>query len=283
MDNNIETRVNLNTELKREIKPSAILRNPLPLTNRIWHRFFTDENTIEELENIAKRFDDNNIKANDIYPPVHTIFRALSLPFKPKVIILGQDPYFSDGISLNGTGEKMTKACGFSFSCPLVKINMTPSIKNVYREIERTIEGFVIPKHGDLSAWVVQGVLLLNAGLTVKKGEPDSHVGIWSGFLFKLLEYIYEMNNDVILLLWGEKAARIAKKAAPKMRTLKSCHPRILGKIGQLNSGFIGCNHFRLVNDMLGDGNEINWHIPDRPVDTNFLECPTETMEMYGS
>lgn len=187
-----------------------------------------------------------------IYPPGSLIFQAFSLtPFeKVKVVIIGQDPY-------HGAGQAM----GLSFSVPN-GVTLPPSLLNIYKELRQDI-GLPIPSHGNLSTWAAQGVLLLNAALTVRANEPNSHAQIgWHDFTDAVIRKISEQREGVVFMLWGrfaqEKQLLID---GLKHLVLKAAHPSPFSA----DKGFFGCNHFSKANEYLVKMGEdpIDWKLPD--------------------
>jgi uracil-DNA glycosylase len=173
-----------------------------------------------------------------IYPPGSQIFNAFNTTpvADVKVVILGQDPYHQAG-----------QAMGLSFSVPRT-VATPPSLRNVYKELADTIEGFKIPPHGDLTAWASQGVLMLNAILTVEAGVAASHKDIgWQKFTDAVIRKISEEKEGVIFLLWGAFAC--SKKVLideKKHHILEAAHPSPLAR-----NAFFGNNHFQKTNDLL--------------------------------
>lgn len=188
-------------------------------------------------------------KGKIIFPPGPLIFNAFELsPWKDtRVIILGQDPY-------HGVGEAM----GLCFSVPK-GIKIPPSLKNIFKEINTDL-GYPIPEHGDLSAWARQGVLMLNASLTVEKDLPNSHKNIgWHQFTDHVIQKLSSQKSDLVFLLWGNYAR--SKKAlidGTKHLVLESPHPSPLA-----GGGFFGQKHFSKTNQYLIDHGKIpvNWKI----------------------
>ena len=173
-----------------------------------------------------------------VYPREDDIFNALRLTaFKDiRVVILGQDPYHGPG-----------QAHGLSFSVP-EGVTLPPSLRNIYKEIERDF-GTRMPARGDLSAWAEQGVLLLNATLTVRGGQAGSHQKRgWEDFTDAVISRINARHDGVVYMLWGAYAQ---KKGAMIDRTrnlvLESVHPSPLSA----HRGFIGNGHFSAANDYL--------------------------------
>jgi uracil-DNA glycosylase len=177
---------------------------------------------------------------NTIYPPGSLIFNAFNTtPFEEvKVVLLGQDPY-------HGRGQAM----GLSFSVP-DGIPPPPSLVNIYQELRNDL-GVAIPKTGNLTKWAKQGVLLLNAYLTVRAAEPMSHSKIgWTEFTNTVIEKVSSQRENVVFLLWGkfaqEKQVLIDET---KHLVLKAAHPSPYSA----NNGFFGCRHFSKTNRYLAD------------------------------
>ena len=174
-----------------------------------------------------------------IYPDMHDIFNALKATAYEdvKVVILGQDPYHEPG-----------QAHGMCFS---VKpgVPVPPSLQNMYKEIAAEYPGWPIPEDGYLQKWAEQGVLLLNAVLTVREHAANSHRGKgWEILTDRVIELLNEREDPVILLLWGrnarEKAALITN---PRHAVLQAAHPSPLSAY----NGFFGCGHFNKANEYL--------------------------------
>jgi uracil-DNA glycosylase len=176
-----------------------------------------------------------------IYPPGPLIFNAFNqTPFnKVKVVILGQDPYHNPG-----------QAHGLSFSVPN-GIKPPPSLINIYKEIQQDT-GIPMPaEYGNLTKWAAQGVLLLNAILTVRANEPASHSKIgWMDFTDTVIKKISDEKKGVVFLLWGkfaqEKQLLIDET---KHFVLKAAHPSPFSA----DKGFFGCKHFSKTNKILTD------------------------------
>lgn len=186
-----------------------------------------------------------------IYPPGPRIFNALnSTPFDAvKVVILGQDPYHGPG-----------QAHGLCFSVRL-GVPTPPSLINIFREIEDDL-GLPPPDHGNLQAWARQGVLLLNAVLTVERGKAGAHQGKgWERFTDQVVRLLNAEREGLVFLLWGSYAM---KKGAVIDRdrhlVLTAPHPSPLSA----HRGFFGCRHFSLANRYLEQqgGTPVNWALP---------------------
>ncbi|MGB4775128.1 MAG: uracil-DNA glycosylase [Daejeonella sp.] len=208
---------------------------------------FDQKYMLELKEFLKKEQQDNNI----VYPPNQFIFNAFEhTPFdKVKVVILGQDPYH---------GPK--QAHGLSFSVQK-GVRIPPSLNNIFLELQQEFPGYVYPNHGDLSKWANQGVLLLNATLTVQAQKAGSHQKRgWELFTNHAIEQLSKQRTGIVFLLWGrfaqEKAALIDEK---KHFILKAAHPSPFSA----HNGFFGCNHFIKTNEILVQNNlnPIDWQI----------------------
>jgi uracil-DNA glycosylase len=177
-------------------------------------------------------------KKNTVYPPGKFIFNAFyHTPFdKLKVVILGQDPYHGPG-----------QAHGLCFSVPQ-GIPPPPSLINIFKEIKSDL-GIEIPSHGNLEKWADQGILLLNATLTVRANQAGSHQGKgWEKFTDAVIRKISERKTGIIFLLWG-KYAQAKENLIDSRRhyILKAAHPSPLS----VYNGFTGCKHFSKTNEIL--------------------------------
>ena len=185
-----------------------------------------------------------------IYPPGKLIFNAFDkTPVdKVKVVLLGQDPYH---------GEK--QAHGLCFSVPY-GIKPPPSLINIFKELEDDL-GCKIPNHGNLEKWAEQGVLLLNATLTVRANQPRSHFHKgWELFTDAAIKHISEVRQNLVFMLWGNDAkAKEALINSGKHLILKAAHPSPYS----VYNGFFGCRHFSKANQYLKSCgiDEINWQL----------------------
>ncbi|WP_334131770.1 uracil-DNA glycosylase [Silanimonas lenta] len=186
-----------------------------------------------------------------IYPPGRQMFAALdAVPFEAvKVVILGQDPYHGPG-----------QAHGLSFSVP-PGVPIPPSLLNIFKEIERDL-GLPVPRHGCLAHWAAQGVLLLNAVLSVEAGKAGSHAGRgWEGFTDAVIEALSREREGLVFLLWGSYAQKKGELIDRQRHcVLKAPHPSPLSA----HRGFFGCGHFGKANRWLqGRGlPPIDWSLP---------------------
>ena len=193
-------------------------------------------------------------KANGkvIFPPGPEIFAALNAtPFdEVKVVILGQDPYHGPN-----------QAHGLCFSVQ-PGVRPPPSLENIFKEIERDL-GIPRPDHGCLTPWARQGVLLLNAVLTVERGVAGSHQGKgWEGFTDACIDALNREREHLVFMLWGNYAHAKGKLIDRQRHlVLRAPHPSPLAR-----GGFDGCGHFSKANDYLkahGE-NPIDWRLPPR-------------------
>ena len=212
-----------------------------------WKQLLSDEFAQDYFVKLAT-FVKNEYLTQTVYPPPKWIFRAFDeCPLDTlKVVILGQDPYHTPGV-----------ANGLSFSANEGNA-IPPSLLNIYKEI-RTEFGTPIPKSPDLTRWAWQGVLLLNATLTVQKSLPASHQGKgWEQFTDAVIKHISANTEHVVFMLWGN----FAKKKEvlidwTKHLVLKSAHPSPFSA----NNGFFGNNHFTQCNKYLAEHGQapIEW------------------------
>ena len=203
-----------------------------------WRNALEDKFKKNYFKQIVEHIKTEKAQGKIIYPPGSLIFNAFehSPVDKVKVVILGQDPY-------HGRGQAM----GLSFSVP-ENVAPPPSLINIFKELHDDV-GVPFPKTGDLTKWANEGVLLLNASLTVRAGEPMSHSKIgWHIFTDCVISKISERKEHVVFLLWGkfaqEKTALIDTK---KHHILKAAHPSPLSA----SHGFFGCQHFSKTNTYL--------------------------------
>ena len=173
-----------------------------------------------------------------VYPPPKLIFNAFdTCPFEAvRVVILGQDPYHG-----------ARQAHGLSFSVP-DGTKVPPSLKNIYKELHDDV-GKDIPQVGNLERWAEQGVLLLNATLTVRAGSPGSHQGKgWEQFTDAVIRKLSDEREHLVFMLWGNYAkAKGAYIDRTKHLVLEAAHPSPYSA----HSGFFGCKHFSKANEYL--------------------------------
>jgi uracil-DNA glycosylase len=189
-----------------------------------------------------------------VYPPADRVFAALRLtPYADvRVVILGQDPYHGPG-----------QAHGLCFSVPH-GVPTPPSLVNIFKELRNDL-GTTPPAHGCLEAWARQGVLLLNATLTVRAGAAGSHQGKgWETFTDAVLRVVNDKPSPVVFVLWGAFARR--KKSlidTSRHHVVESAHPSPLSA----HNGFFGSRPFSQVNSFLAAAGTtpVNWELPDAP------------------
>ena len=200
-------------------------------------------------ESLVRFLHSEKAAGQTIYPPGSQIFRAFELtPLDNlKVVILGQDPYHGPG-----------QAHGLSFSVS-AGVPAPPSLKNIFKEIESDL-GVRMSGYPDLEKWARQGVLLLNAVLTVRAGQPTSHSKIgWQEFTDAVIRYISDNCEGVVFLLWGNFArTKSALIDHSKHHVLEAAHPSPLAR-----GAFFGCRHFSQTNALLASRGlqPIDWQL----------------------
>ena len=202
-----------------------------------WKKVLHAEFSKSYFENIVAFLKTEKVQGKTIYPPGSLIFNAFyKTPFKElKVLLLGQDPY-------HGKGQAM----GLSFSVPK-GIRQPPSLINIFKELKDDV-GVPIPSTGDLTPWAEQGVMLLNASLTVRDGEPNSHAKIgWHEFTNRVIQKVSDLKKNVVFLLWGKFAQEKQELVdETKHLVLKAAHPSPYSA-----DRFFGCRHFSKANEYL--------------------------------
>ncbi|WP_320035489.1 uracil-DNA glycosylase [Halarcobacter sp.] len=203
-----------------------------------WDEIIDEQRNKEYFISLKKEIDKRYLEAT-VFPPKDLIFNAFSkTPLKDlKVVILGQDPYHGKG-----------QAQGFSFSTPK-EIKNPPSMQNILKEIQSDLGKPSLCQDGDLTPWAKQGVLLLNAILTVEEGKPKSHHKLgWETFTDNIIKYISKNCENIIFILWGGPAIAKTKLIDEKKHhILTAPHPSPLSSY----RGFFGCKHFSETNKIL--------------------------------
>lgn len=220
-----------------------------PIIHESWKEALNDEFGKPYFSELKKFLIEEKTKYI-VYPPGNLIFNSFNkTPFdQVKVVLLGQDPY-------HGSGQ----AHGLCFSVPK-GIVPPPSLVNIFKEIHADI-GLPVPNHGNLEAWASQGVLLLNATLTVQANKPLSHQNKgWETFTDRVIQVLSEKKNGLVFLLWGRNAkAKETFIDVSKHFILKAAHPSPFSA----DSGFFGCKHFSKTNGILQKQSliPIDWRI----------------------
>lgn len=194
----------------------------------------------------------NEYRTRAIFPSMHDIFNALHYTSyqNTKVVILGQDPYHG-----------VNQAHGLSFSVQ-PGVEAPPSLLNIFKELHTDL-GCTMPNNGCLRPWAEQGVLLLNAVLTVREREANSHQGLgWEEFTDKVISLLNERTEPLVFILWGKPAQK--KKTMitnPNHLVIESAHPSPLSA----HRGFFGSKPFSKTNDFLVKNNKqpIDWQLPN--------------------
>lgn len=216
-----------------------------------WKHVLKEEFEKEYMQNLAVFIQEQVDNGIQIFPSKQLVFNAFKhTPFeKVKVVILGQDPYHG-----------INQANGLAFSVNK-EVAIPPSLKNIFKELKLEYPDYKLPNYGDLTYWADQGVLLLNATLTVEESKAGSHQNKgWEQFTDKVIEVISRERKGIIFLLWGKYASAKSKFIdSEKHFILTAAHPSPLSAY----QGFLGCNHFIKTNEILiKEGkNPINWQI----------------------
>jgi len=214
-----------------------------------WKEALADEFGKPYFESLVSFLHKEKADGQVIYPPGSQIFRAFDLtPLRQvKVVILGQDPYHGPG-----------QSHGLSFSVP-AGVPAPPSLKNIFKEIEADL-GVRMSGYPDLEKWARQGVLLLNAVLTVRGGQAASHSRIgWQEFTDAVIKYISDNCEGVVFMLWGNFARTKAELIDHSRHVvLEAAHPSPLAR-----GAFFGCRHFSRANEALASFGRtpIDWRL----------------------
>lgn len=211
-----------------------------------WLEVISKELETSYFQDLLQRVDED-YKTGKVFPPQSKVFEAFKKVDKEdvKVVILGQDPYH---------GERQANGLSFSVS---KGVDAPPSLKNIFKELE--LEFGKRRENTDLSDWAAQGVLMLNAVLSVQAGAAGSHAGLgWERFTDKIIEALNNNDRPVVFLLWGNYAIKKAKNINQERHlVLTSPHPSPLSA----HRGFLGNDHFRQANIYLktNEMKEIKW------------------------
>ncbi|MFI5196358.1 MAG: uracil-DNA glycosylase [Chitinophagales bacterium] len=215
-----------------------------------WKKELKEEFSKPYFEQIVHFLKEEKKAGKIIYPPGKLIFNAFECtPFdKVKVVIIGQDPYHNPG-----------QAHGLCFSVP-DGIQPPPSLLNIFKELHEDLD-LPIPDTGNLEKWAKQGVLLLNASLTVEANKPMSHSQIgWHYFTDEVIKHVSKDKDHVVFMLWGRFAQNKENLIdLAKHKVLKAAHPSPLSA----HNGFFGCRHFSKTNNQLREMGErpIDWSL----------------------
>ena len=216
-----------------------------------WLERLQDRLSQPAMLNLARFLESEGQAGKVIYPALTNCFAALNAtPFdRVRVVILGQDPYHGP-----------RQAHGLCFSV-LPGMKAPPSLVNIFKEIQRDL-GVPLPSHGCLGYWAQQGVLLLNAVLTVEQGQAASHQGRgWEGFTDAVVRLLAEEKDGLVFMLWGSYAQRKGQFVdRDRLCVLETVHPSPLSA----HRGFMGCGHFSRCNEHLTSLGlkAIDWRLP---------------------
>jgi uracil-DNA glycosylase len=236
--------------MEKHLEPSPVALSVNPKIDASWKAHLEEEFKKEYFAHLKQFLLEEKKSGAIIYPPGPLIFNAFNTtPFDAvKVVILGQDPYHGPG-----------QAHGLSFSVPQ-GIKPPPSLVNIFKELRDDV-GFQIPQHGNLEKWARQGVLLLNACLTVRAGQPGSHHGKgWEQFTDAAVRRLNDEKKGLVFLLWGKPAQQKGSIIDPKRHhVLTAPHPSPFSA----DRGFFGCRHFSKTNKLLEKEGQspVDWQI----------------------
>jgi len=214
-----------------------------------WYEKLKNEISQPYIQELKKFLEEEKKAGKTTYPPAQLVFNAfLQTPYdQVKVVIVGQDPYHGPG-----------QAHGLSFSV-LPGVPIPPSLKNIYKELETDL-GIKRPSSGCLISWAKQGVLLLNATLTVSAGDPKSHHGKgWERFTDAVIDILAQRPDPIVFLLWGKSAQEKCHKVMGSHHAVfQAAHPSPYSA-----DRFLGCRHFSKTNEFLKKvGKEpIDWNV----------------------
>ena len=221
--------------------------------NDDWKDFLQEEFSKEYFHKLIEFVEGERKSHSAIFPPKPLVFNAFNqTPLKDlKVVIMGQDPY-------HGAGQ----AHGLSFSVT-EGVPPPPSLQNIYKELASDVEAELSDrKHGCLLSWAHQGVLLLNATLTVRASTPKSHYGMgWETFTDSVIKKLCDRDEPLIFVLWGKSAKEKCSHllTGDKHLVLTAAHPSPFSA----HSGFFGCKHFSKINEKLASWGKkpIDWSV----------------------
>jgi uracil-DNA glycosylase len=212
-----------------------------------WEDFF--DGLGDDIIDPISQFLQNETKIHKVYPPLDEMLTVFDLcpPSNIRVIVIGQDPYHTKGAAM-----------GLAFSHHDTRKRIQPSLQNIYKELKN--DGYKAQKSGNLSAWVEQGVFLINTALTVRERVAASHTGVWEKFTEVLLGYLNKVVKHAVVVAWGKKAQGYAEVFNnPNHIIIKSAHPSPFSA----HSGFFGSKPFSRTNEYLKKWNmrEIDWNL----------------------
>lgn len=238
-------------EESQECEPQAPIQLSSDMLPEDWRELLADEFEQPYMQSLQDFLTSEQNHGKIIYPAANHIFTAFNLTplYKVKVVILGQDPY-------HGPDQAM----GLSFSVPKALKKLPPSLKNIYKELNADL-GIPVPTSGDLTSWAKQGVLLLNATLTVEASKAGAHQKLgWEAFTDKVIQVLNEQCEGLVFILWGSYAQKKGTIINSERHcVLKSAHPSPLSA----HRGFFGSSPFSHINQYLSRNSqaEIDWLI----------------------
>jgi len=217
-----------------------------------WQQIVEQEKAKPYFESLVS-FLEAEYQSNTIYPPQESIFRAFELcsPEDVKVVLIGQDPYHGEG-----------QANGLCFSVRNGQ-KLPPSLKNIYKELQNDV-GILPSENGELDSWAKQGILMLNATLTVRAKTPGSHQKRgWETFTDAIIQYLSDQKENLVFILWGNYAQQKGKNInQTKHFCISSAHPSPFS----VHQGFFGSKPFSKTNEYLKSKKitPIDWSLPKK-------------------
>jgi uracil-DNA glycosylase len=230
----------------------SVIRIAIERPPKGWEEVF--KGAIDEIAHVSSELDKEEKTFGPYFPLKCELFTAFEwTPLNLiKILLIGQDPYHDFGT------DGLPQAIGASFSVRK-GVMVPPSLKNIYKELSNSIDGFRIPSHGYLEKLGRQGVFLLNTCLTVRPHQPKSHGQVWRGLLERVLKAILSSNKNCIFILLGKDAQAIGKQLGGLGIILETSHPSPLSA----RYGFLGSNIFKRANQLLiANGQDpIDWNL----------------------
>lgn len=232
--------------------------NCIKSVHKDWLPYF--EQHKEELENILSNVNSYKNEALTVVPHARNLLKAFKYisPQNIKIVILAQDPYTGYEMINN---VKVLQACGLAFSIPKSHKKIPPSLQNIFKELSKCYDNFIIPKNGSLTRWAKEeNILLLNCALTAILNNANIHKSLWKNYTDEIIKYISSINSKCVFLLMGSFA--ISKKNLidiSKHKVFETSHPSPLSCYKNFTDTLV----FKKINDYLESINEvpINWNL----------------------
>jgi len=225
-----------------------------------WENLFRE--AINELVSVSRTLTQLRERGHRVVPNVGDIFRAFYLTPLPtvRVVIFGQDPY--PQVEEDGTPAAM----GLSFATRS-GVKLKKSLLNIYKNLNQSHAKFKIPRHGDLTYWARQGVLLLNGSLTTLEGKPNQHGDLWKGFIVRVINTLFNLNKNTIFVFWGREAEKFRDRVL-KTRGVCVIGPHTVAR-GAEGTRFLSTPFFQQIDEILLElkKGKIDWCLPEDPLE----------------